>query len=344
MADRNLHSLKKLTFYSVMLSPAIAFSFLAIYLFFFTNLPQLLYAASIRNIYFDCIEFTDANYVYKMEPGKCQLSNIEFETMITHDGDGFRNDDALTKVDVAVLGDSHAHGFGVGDSDTFAHLLKVGSRNNVRNFGIGSYATMRGLDVLKQYGQDARYIVLQYCDNDLGENDASLRLDKEAFKRNVESRWKAIIEQYNRGKELGVAKPLRHLLMMIGNRWFGSKEIWRAQRIAGRELQREAALFAQIVTKYQELLEGKRLLIFESAGHGFNTPMFDAVFKAELSKIAWLNFRIIDTSELLDSSHYYFLDDHLNRSGHKRLAEAISQEIKRWEDDIAILDLRWTPI
>ena len=340
--DRDLKPLKKLIFYSVLLSPAIAVSALAIFLVFFTNLPQVLYRDSIRNIYFDCTEFNDDDYVYKMRPGKCQLSNIEFDTVITHDSDGFRNDDALMRFDVAVLGDSHAHGFGVGDSDTFAHLLKAGSRNKVRNLAIASYATMRELDVLKQYGQDAKYIVLQYCENDPEENEASLRLDKEEFKRKVESGWKAAMNGYNRGKEQGAAKPLRQLFVMIRNRWFGSKTIWRAQSIARRNLQSEAALFAQIVTKYQELLEGKRLLIFESASYGFNSPTFEAAFKAELSQIAWLHVRIIDTSKLLDSSHYYFLDDHLNRRGHMRLAGAISEEIKRWEDEIAILDLKWT--
>ena len=149
MADRNPYPLKKLILYSVLLSPAIAVSALAIYLFFFTNLPQVLYRDSIRNIYFDCTEFSDDDYVHKMKPGKCQFSNIEFDTVITHDSDGFRNDDALTRFDVAVLGNSHAHGFGVGDSDTFAHLLKAGSRNKVRNLAIASYATMRELDVLR---------------------------------------------------------------------------------------------------------------------------------------------------------------------------------------------------
>jgi hypothetical protein len=173
--ERDLHPLKKLIFFSLMLSPVIAVLLLAIYLFFFTNLPQVLYSESIKNIYFDCTEFNDEDYVYKMKPGKCQLSNIEFNTVKTHDSDGFRNDDALTRVDVAVLGDSHAHGFGVGDSDTFANLLEGGSRNKVRNFAIGSYATMRQLDVLRQYGQDAKYIVLQYCENDRNENEASLR-------------------------------------------------------------------------------------------------------------------------------------------------------------------------
>ena len=87
--------------------------------------------------------------------------------------------------------------------------------------------------------------------------------------------------------------------MMIRNRWFGSKTIWRAQSIARRNLQSEAALFAEIISKYQELLAGKRLLIFKSASHGFNSPTFEAAFNAELGQIAWLNFRIIDTSKLL---------------------------------------------
>src|SRR5262249_12257725 len=157
-----------------------------------TNLPQALYVRSIRNVYFDCTEFVPTYYVYKMRQGPCRLMNLEYNTTLTHDADGFRQESFSSGYEAVTIGDSHAHGGGVADDQTFSSLLGARHGHPTRNLAIGSFATLRELEVLRAYGNAARYVILQYCDNDAGENEASLRLDEAEFRSQVEANWRRL--------------------------------------------------------------------------------------------------------------------------------------------------------
>lgn len=315
----------------IMLMPLGGIAAVSVYLFFFTNLPPLLYLYSIRNIYFDCMEFVQDDYVYKMKPGECKLSNIEFDTTMTHDADGFRNLRQALTYDVVAIGDSHTHGWGVGDDQTFSSILASEFGYASRNLGIGSYATMRELEVLSQYGSNAKYVVIQYCNNDFGENLASLRLSKQEFRSEVESEWKARIRDYEQGKSLGYKKPIHDLAGRLASGSFESLSTWR-RSAAARNMEHEAAAFAQIIARYRQLLTGKKLIIFESADSGLNTPRFVETFASELNKIDWLRHRLLDTASILTFDDYYFLDGHPNQAGHRKLAARIANEIASWEN------------
>ena len=311
----------------------------SLYLVIFTNLPQSLYMDSVRNIYFDCMQFVDRPYVYKMKPGPCRLSNIEYNITLTHDSRGFRNESAASENDIAVLGDSHAHGFGVADDQIFSYLLGTAQTSKIINLAVGSYATQRELETMREYAQNAKYVILQYCDNDASENDAALRLSEQEFRSQIETGWKSFIASYHEGKALGLKKPIADLANKIINRAFISKSAWR-DGFNERDMAREASLFPQIIDRYRDLLGGKRLIVFESAGWGFNSPKFEAAFTSELSRRDWLTYKVLDSSKLLDSGNYYFLDDHLNPSGHRKLAVALAREIAAWEKKSALIETR----
>ncbi len=97
--------MKKLIFSAAALTPLVAIVAGTFYLLLLTNLPQVLYEGSIRNIYFNCFDFVSAPYVYKMKPGPCPLKNIEFDVSFSHDADGFRNPLA-TASDIVAIGNS----------------------------------------------------------------------------------------------------------------------------------------------------------------------------------------------------------------------------------------------
>jgi hypothetical protein len=299
--------------------------------FFFTNLPQRLYIASIRNIPFECMRSLDTGYVYGMKPGPCRLKNIEYDVVLTHDADGFRNPRAEPDPQVAVIGDSHAHGFGVRDHETFADRLEAVHGYRARNLGVTSLATLRELEILAAHGKGAKYVVLQYCDNDAGENKASLWLSRGVFRSMVDLEWHKVMASYAEGKAAGLRKPLTDLAVMLKDGDFASKPAWRAQQIAGRDLAEEASAFVDILALYRPVLEGRRLIVFESSGWGFNAPGLPAAFGAALKRLPWLDVHIIDSSKLLTSGDYYFLDDHLNAKGHAKLATAVAAEIAGWE-------------
>ncbi len=281
-------------FYLLMLSPVGALFALGALLFFCTNVPQILYARSIRNIYFDCFRFVPEAFVYTLQPGICEVGNIEHASTFTSDANGFRNAARSSSAfRVAVLGDSQAHGFGVQDNETFAHLLEARHGYPTTNLAIGSYATLREVEAFAKHGATASYVVVQYCDNDASENEASLRLPSNELHAQVESSWKARAARYHEGKALGFYKPLRDFFPLAREGAFISKSAWR-RKADWRDMEQEARSFAQILARYREVLEGKRVIVFEVATWGANSPRFAATFGGELAKLGWLQHRLID--------------------------------------------------
>jgi hypothetical protein len=322
--------MKLFVFRALMLAPLAVVVVAPLYLLFFTNVPQLLYIQSIRNIPFDCMRLVDADYVYVMKPGPCRLDNIEFKTAQTHDPDGFRNVQPEAKPDVAVIGDSHAYGWGVGDEQTFPYLLSNRYGYKTRNLAIPSYATARELDVLKVHGDGARYVVLQYCDNDAAENEASLVLSSIGMHAMIATEWTHLVASYHDGKAQGLRKPLTDLAVMVKDGNFATRVPWR-RSVPGRNMDAEASAFARLIARYRPQLEERRLIVFESVNFGLNTPQFAVAFGRALRELSWLNFRILDSSALLERGDYYFLDDHLRPSGHAKLAAALAHKIAGWE-------------
>lgn len=331
--------MKLFVFRALMLAPLALIVGVPAYLFLFTNVPQLLYIQSIRNIPFDCMRIVDAAYVYTMKPGVCRFTNIEFDTVQTHDADGFRNLHAETQPDVAVIGDSHAYGWGVGDTQTFSYLLATMYGYRTRNLAIPSYATARELDVLAAHGAAAKYVILQYCDNDAAENEASRVLSSIGMHAMIATEWKHLVASYHEGKAAGFRKPLTDLAMMLKDGAYAARVPWRRDAPA-RNVEAEASVFARLIARYRPALEGRRLIVFESVNFGFNTPQFAAAFGRALRELGWLDARVIDSSAFLNTGDYYFLDDHLRPSGHAKLASAIAAEIANWEKAAPILGPR----
>ncbi|MFS8085325.1 MAG: SGNH/GDSL hydrolase family protein [Acidobacteriota bacterium] len=274
-----------------------------------------------------------------MKPGQCKFRNLEYDTVLTHDNEGFRNRRRTPQYDVAALGDSHAQGWGVGDDQTFSSLLESQFGYSTKNLAVASYATMRELEVLDKYGKDAKYVIVQYCNNDFAENDAAIKLTKEEFRSQVEAGWKNFIATYHQGKAMGYRKPLNDLGVMIRDHGYTSKSNWR-KGIERRSMEQEASAFAQVIARFRPLLEGKRVLVFESADSGMNSPRFVETFATELSKVSWLHFRIMDVTKVLGFGDYYFLDGHPKPTGHRKLAAALAGEINQWESTDPLLNNR----
>lgn len=267
------------------------------------------------------------------------MKNIEYDVVLTSDANGFRNGPrAPTYFDVAVIGDSHAFGFGVQDNQTFASLLESTYHYKTINLAIPSYASARELEVLKEYGKDAKYVVMQYCPNDFGENEAFIRLGREDFRAQGENQWRNAIAIYQEGKSQGYRKPLHDLAVMLKNHTYDSKSGWRKLYEQDRPLEKEATAFAQIISRYRSLLEGKRLLLLEVAPRGANSPRLEATFATELNRLSWLNYHVLNTAQILTLDDYFFFDDHINQSGHDKLAKFISGKIEELERNDPLIE------
>ncbi len=120
----------------------------------------------------ECVEF-DEVLIYKPKIGKCHLVNPEFDTMLTFNQEGRVTPGEVSKAGaIAVVGDSHAMGWGVNDSETFSAVLQRELGRRVYNLAVASYGTRRELLRLEASGllNKVDTIVIQYCDNDLSEN------------------------------------------------------------------------------------------------------------------------------------------------------------------------------
>jgi hypothetical protein len=107
-----------------------------------------------------------------------------------------------------------------------------------------------------------------------------------------------------------------------------------------RNIEQEAHDFAKIPDRYRTLLEGKRLIIFESSGWLSDSPRFKNRFATELGDLEWPQARVLDTTKILAGGDSFVLADHLEATGHRKLAAATANEIDDWERADPILDSR----
>jgi len=168
------------------------------------------YIGTVRDMYFGCMQASDKPYVYRMATGPCHLKNREYDVAMTHDAAGFRITSAPASSAsppregaprVVVIGDSHAYGHGVNDDQTFASLLAARLAEPVRNLALPATATQRELDALDLHARDAQIVVLQYCDNDFGENRASLEMGLSLFRKTLHERMTEVIKNYEYTKQ-----------------------------------------------------------------------------------------------------------------------------------------------
>lgn len=169
-----------------------------------TTFLQGAYIATIRDMYFGCMQSVDTKYLYRMASGSCRLKNLEYDATMTHDQAGFRNRaDLPAAARIVVLGDSRAYGHGLNDDQTFAALLGRQLGELVRNLALPAAATRRELEAYAAQAPTANLVVLQYCDKDLDENLPSLTLAEPVYQHTLRERMGAVIANYDYSKRQG---------------------------------------------------------------------------------------------------------------------------------------------
>lgn len=135
---------------------------------------QFLYGR-LRNIWqtqVGCVVF-DEIMIYKPADGRCVFRNMEFDTVLEF-SNRIRKHKSIKSAlkGIAVIGDSHAMGWGVNDNETFSSLLQTKLQRPVFNLAVSSYGTIREVLALKKSEVIAEIdtVIIQYCENDLSEN------------------------------------------------------------------------------------------------------------------------------------------------------------------------------
>ncbi|MDA1315213.1 MAG: hypothetical protein O2968_17920 [Acidobacteria bacterium] len=119
----------------------------------------------------ECAEF-DPRLTYRLRPGACTFSELEFSTHYKINSLGVRDDEeSLDAPEIVVLGDSFAMDWGVEQDQSFPSVLEEQVGRKVLNAAVSSYATAREFGMLERTDlSHARYLIVQYASNDFEEN------------------------------------------------------------------------------------------------------------------------------------------------------------------------------
>ena len=254
----------------------------------------------------NCVEF-DEKLIFKPKIGKCLFANPEFNTVLNFDEEGRLKGNKLinkhSTEGVAVIGDSHAMGWGVNDNETFSAILEKKLNKKIYNLAVAGYATEREILRLENSGllKKINTIVIQYSDNDYNENiskisDNNIEISKVKFNELISAK-QTFFKRLRKAIRYSYIIPIEklnyknHILM----NWNDHEKI-----------------FYKIINKYDFLKEKKIIVIYVNGENiKFNN------FPNGQSKILE-NLFFLDIS--YQKKDFFILDGHLNKYGHIKVA------------------------
>jgi lysophospholipase L1-like esterase len=273
----------------------------------------------------------DAGLAYTLKPGRCTFGNIEFENVYRISEPGVRDDPAsLDAPEVIVLGDSHAMGWGVDQEQALPQVLARKLGRKVLNAAVSSYGTAREMLMLKRLNTSKlRVLVVQYSDNDLPEN-RTFRLESNQLPIMSEQQYQTIVSHYGSQRTYYPGKYVYRLLMKILR--LEEPEPDQVAMESARPEQ-EAQLFLWAVEHASGVrLDDVQIVVFEiNEQTATARPFIAAVDKERLrrGRAPFINRVIaVDVAPHLTRDDFYRLDDHMNASGHEKVAAMLADRIR----------------
>lgn len=267
----------------------------------------------------ECVEF-DRDLLYRPRPGSCVFENAEFRTTLRFDGRGARRTPppaAATdgpRPRLVVVGDSHAMGWGVEDSETFASYLASEHGYPTVNLAVSSYGTPRELLRLSRDFELAAddVVVIQYCDNDLEEGRhyfASASLDP--------FRPEDLQKLFDYRPARTAALPVAGVLLRLTWEAFVKRLGFGGAAVAA-DAPDPTATFLRVVASHPEL-SGHRVLVVAINGPGRGTHLSaEALAREDLPLVV----------PQLSPADFLDIDDHMRPRGHRAVAAAIDAAIR----------------
>lgn len=253
----------------------------------------------------DCIR-EDDDLVYVPAIGTCRFDNTEFSTSLTFTPEGRSSGPKPDGMGIAVIGDSHAMGWGVNDQETFSAILQQLSGRPVYNLGVASYGTSREFIRLEKSGvlDKVDTVIVQYCNNDYSEN---LRFDtasRDALRQRVFGQF-----SQDRPQQTG------NVMRILKGYWLTLRAPFSdlLERVRRKNFQRHYGPLLKIIGEHQDALQGKRIIVFYSNPHGQRYRNYPAGPDTRLPAVHFME-------PGLNWSDYYRLDGHLTPDGHRKMA------------------------
>lgn len=273
----------------------------------------------------------------------------EYEVNITTNSVGMRGgrEYAIEKPDgvrrILVLGDSMGFGFGVEDDEVVSAVLEdmlnagpdKGHRYEVLNFSVSGFGQAEQLVTYRERARayDADTVVLQYYDNDIGNNAVSNLFDlvgTDSVRRN--------------GNDYLPAVHTRELLYSVPPvRWlFENSEAWnfvrnRLSSIVQKSLLKKHGLKRFDETQPEAVALTRALLrqfaedVIKGGAHltVFIIPhkTLQSNFPLTRDEVVEAGATLIDGRDFLKTGDYYKRDSHWTATGHRKAARALANVI-----------------
>jgi lysophospholipase L1-like esterase len=255
-----------------------------------------------------CIVY-DPDLFYVPKTGSCEFDEPEFTTRPHFTDQGRFTGPKPAGTGIAVIGDSHAMGWGVNDLQTFSAWLQRLSGRPVYNLGVASYGTVRELRRLEKSGiaDKVDTVIIQYCNNDYNENTR--------FDRSKNRLWfDRITGQFRHPPVTDTHK----FTNIVAGYLYTLKAPFKslADRLRRKDFTRHYQAFMAVIAQHRDILRGKRVVVFYSNYHGVKYRNFPSGRDARFP-----NLHFIDLG--LDADDYYVLDNHPTAAGQEKIARGL---------------------
>jgi len=215
-------------------------------------------------------------------------------------------------------------GFGVNDDETYANLLQAKLDVPVYNLGVESYATEREIRRLFDLGlaDKVHTIIIHYHKNDLEENQVtSMNYD-----------YFAQFEQWNNLRTTvpspqglkGVVYDIKEKFIFAINLFprfviltlKKEQKPWDNWSIFNDDFSPHRNALLKALNEYNDNLRTKKVIIINSNEWGKVFKNYKTGYDKDYNHIYFLDIN-------LKRDDHYFIDDHPNLAGHKKIADQI---------------------
>lgn len=268
----------------------------------------------------------DRELFYMLKTGTCVFENREFRVTNEINRLGLRDDESsLESPEIVFLGDSYTLGWGVSENDAFPSVIEQMTRRRALNAGMSSFGTAREMILLDRLPIDkTEILVIQFHSNDHPENEQFIANDFSLPIR-TEYSYDSLASAIQRRQRYFLFKHLYGISKNLGQQLFAGV---RREKDEPTEVE-QAELFLKVLASRRDKLEDKQIFAFKTDDFDKLEDKFaDAVDSlARKNEYEWLNITTVRINNLLNKDDYFTLDDHINSSGHRKLANIIHEKI-----------------
>ncbi len=270
----------------------------------------------------DCARY-DSSLFYTLKPGQSNFASYEFDNKYDVNSIGFRDSEAdLNHPEVLFLGDSFTMGWGIDQDKTFAQVFEKQTKLKALNSGISSYGTAREYLSFKKISPDSlKLIVIQFHDTDLEENNYWIKNKKLGDKTAAD--FESQVENNSRIKKYYLFKHLKAAIID-----FITPSPKLDPNAKGNDLGAEFKKipsfrkdFYTIIAQIRETYAGP--IVFTYAGSFYTNPKVVEVFEKYVTENKIEGLYFVNMGGKLTTEDYYFLDDHINAKGHKKIGNEL---------------------